>query len=113
MEGKLSMLTWDAIRKRQNLPTSTLGSITICEYLASDVSSDLFEIENIYGTLFPLLTADQETDNMSICMSPRLNTPQARPVSSGVLSHPVLQITHQLFQIMMKRVLALQVILSQ
>ncbi|KAL2462930.1 Protein PHYTOCHROME KINASE SUBSTRATE 3 [Forsythia ovata] len=70
LERKLSMLTWDAIPKRQNLPTSTLGSSTICDDLASDASSDLFEIENISGTVYPLLTADQETDNVLICMSP-------------------------------------------
>ncbi|XP_022855079.1 protein PHYTOCHROME KINASE SUBSTRATE 3-like, partial [Olea europaea var. sylvestris] len=67
LERKLSMLTWDAIPKGQNLPTSTLGSSTICDDLASDASSDLFEIENISGAVYPLLTTDQ---NMSICTSP-------------------------------------------
>ncbi|CAA2977518.1 Hypothetical predicted protein [Olea europaea subsp. europaea] len=70
LERKLSMLTWDAIPKGQNLPTSTLGSSTICDDLASDTSSDLFEIENISGTVYPLLKGDQKTDNVSICMSP-------------------------------------------
>ncbi|KAL0357472.1 UNVERIFIED_CONTAM: protein PHYTOCHROME KINASE SUBSTRATE 3 [Sesamum calycinum] len=43
MERKLSMLTWDAIPKSgQNLSTS---STTICDDMASDASSDLFEIE--------------------------------------------------------------------
>lgn len=70
LERKLFMLTWDAIPKGQNLPTSTLGSSTICDDLASDASSDLFEIENISGTVYPVLTAAQGTDDMSICMSP-------------------------------------------
>ncbi|KAK4437071.1 protein PHYTOCHROME KINASE SUBSTRATE 1 [Sesamum alatum] len=68
MERKLSMLTWDAIPKGQNPPTSTVGSGTICDDMASDASSDLFEIENISGSMYPVqLTA---ADDMSICMSP-------------------------------------------
>ncbi|KAL0285663.1 UNVERIFIED_CONTAM: protein PHYTOCHROME KINASE SUBSTRATE 3 [Sesamum angustifolium] len=51
MERKLSMLTWDAIPKGQNLTTSTVGSGTICDDMASDASSDLFEIENISGSI--------------------------------------------------------------
>jgi len=49
------MLTWDAISKAQKLPTSTPGSTTICDDLASDL--DLFEIENI--SVSPLLTVLQ------------------------------------------------------
>ncbi|KAL0342634.1 UNVERIFIED_CONTAM: protein PHYTOCHROME KINASE SUBSTRATE 3 [Sesamum calycinum] len=71
MERKLSMLTWDAIPKGQNLPTSTVGSGTICDDMASDASSDLFEIENISGSMYPVqLTAGIAADDMSICMSP-------------------------------------------
>ncbi|KAL8547252.1 hypothetical protein ACS0TY_006827 [Phlomoides rotata] len=69
MERKLSMLTWDAIPKGRNLPTSKNGStsISICDEIASDASSDLFEIENISGSVFPL---EQLGDEMSNCMSP-------------------------------------------
>ncbi|KAL0355706.1 UNVERIFIED_CONTAM: protein PHYTOCHROME KINASE SUBSTRATE 3 [Sesamum radiatum] len=71
MERKLSMLTWDAIPKGQNPPTSTVGSGTICDDMASDASSDLFEIENISGSMYPVqLTAGIAADDMSICMSP-------------------------------------------
>ncbi|KAI3463981.1 hypothetical protein Pfo_020644 [Paulownia fortunei] len=69
MERKLSMLTWDAIPKGRTLPTSTLGSSTICDDMASDASSDLFEIENISGSIHPLLTSET-ADDMSTCVSP-------------------------------------------
>lgn len=71
MERKLSMLTWDAIPKGRNLPTSRNGTSTVCDDMASDASSDLFEIENISGSIFPLLAADDDDiDTMSNCMSP-------------------------------------------
>lgn len=73
MERKLSMLTWDAIPKAHNLPTSTVGSGTICDDMASDASSDLFEIENISGSIHPFLKNSAADDNMSICMSPVSN----------------------------------------
>ncbi|XP_057792087.1 protein PHYTOCHROME KINASE SUBSTRATE 3-like [Salvia miltiorrhiza] len=72
MERKLSMLTWDAIPTgRNNLPTSTVGSCDV----ASDASSDLFEIEDVSGTIFPLLEASAAGDvddaaSASGCMSP-------------------------------------------
>ncbi|KAL0364692.1 UNVERIFIED_CONTAM: protein PHYTOCHROME KINASE SUBSTRATE 2 [Sesamum angustifolium] len=60
MERKLSMLTWDAIPKSgQNLSTS---STTICDDMASDASSDLFEIENASGSMYPVLKSQQEDD---------------------------------------------------
>ncbi|CAA3030104.1 PHYTOCHROME KINASE SUBSTRATE 3-like [Olea europaea subsp. europaea] len=87
LERKLSMLTWDAIPKGQYLPTSTLGSSIICDDLASDASSDLFEIENISGTVYPLLKADQETDNVSICMSPPMQyTPSEASIEGSVVT---------------------------
>lgn len=72
MERKLSMLTWDAIpipkgRNQNHPPTSTTGSATICD-AASDASSDLFEIEDVSGTIYPLLEAPD--DGASTCMSP-------------------------------------------
>lgn len=55
MERKLSMLTWDAIPKARTLaPTPKNGSSTTCDDMASDASSDLFEIENISGSVYPL-----------------------------------------------------------
>ncbi|KAK4427900.1 protein PHYTOCHROME KINASE SUBSTRATE 1 [Sesamum alatum] len=60
MERKLSMLTWDAIPKSgQNLSTS---STTICDDMASDASSDLFEIENASGSIHTVLKLQQEDD---------------------------------------------------
>ncbi|XP_073037944.1 protein PHYTOCHROME KINASE SUBSTRATE 1-like [Primulina eburnea] len=73
MERKLSMLTWDAIPKggKQNHRTSTIGHSTSLDDMASDASSDLFEIENTSGSMYLPLTADQATDDqMSSCMSP-------------------------------------------
>ncbi|KAH6781593.1 hypothetical protein C2S51_006886 [Perilla frutescens var. frutescens] len=72
MERKLSMLTWDAIPKGKNPPTSTLGTSTICDDMASDASSDLFEIENISGSIYPLLASELAAadDMSSCCMSP-------------------------------------------
>ncbi|XP_050220978.1 protein PHYTOCHROME KINASE SUBSTRATE 3-like [Mercurialis annua] len=59
LERKLSVLTWDAIPfpKAQNLPTNNSGSSQIFEDGAeSDVSSDLFEIENISCSTQPIYT---------------------------------------------------------
>lgn len=71
MERKLSMLTWDAIPKGKTLPTSsTLGSSTICDDMASDASSDLFEIENVSGSIYPVLTSEPADDISSCMMSP-------------------------------------------
>lgn len=71
LERKLSMLTWDAIPKAQNLPTTTNGSSTACDDMASDASSDLFEIENISSSEYGLVNAQTSGDYMSSsCMSP-------------------------------------------
>ncbi|KZV23320.1 protein PHYTOCHROME KINASE SUBSTRATE 3-like [Dorcoceras hygrometricum] len=73
MERKLSMLTWDAIPKgSQSHRSSTIGHSTFCDDMASDASSDLFEIENISGSMYlPFTTTDQATDDqVSSCMSP-------------------------------------------
>ncbi|XP_059290635.1 protein PHYTOCHROME KINASE SUBSTRATE 3-like [Lycium ferocissimum] len=72
LERKLSMLTWDAIPKAQNLPTTTNGrSSTVCDDMASDASSDLFEIENISSSGYGLVNAQTSGDYMSSsCMSP-------------------------------------------
>lgn len=67
MERKLSMLTWDAIPEAQNTATSIAGSGVVGDDVASDASSDLFEIENISGAAHPIMAAD---DDASICMSP-------------------------------------------
>ncbi|XP_009595708.1 protein PHYTOCHROME KINASE SUBSTRATE 3-like [Nicotiana tomentosiformis] len=71
LERKLSMLTWDAIPKAQNLPTTTNGSSTVCDDMASDASSDLFEIENISSSGYGLVNTQTSGDYMSgSCMSP-------------------------------------------
>ncbi|XP_059642683.1 protein PHYTOCHROME KINASE SUBSTRATE 3-like [Cornus florida] len=71
LERKLSMLTWDAIPKAPTLPTTLVGSCTaVCDDMASDASSDLFEIENISGTGQYSLLTRQASDNMSGCMTP-------------------------------------------
>ncbi|XP_009772036.1 protein PHYTOCHROME KINASE SUBSTRATE 3-like [Nicotiana sylvestris] len=71
LERKLSMLTWDAIPKAQNLPTTTNGSSTVCDDMASDASSDLFEIENISSSGYGLVNTQTSGDCMSSsCMSP-------------------------------------------
>ncbi|KAK6153401.1 hypothetical protein DH2020_013040 [Rehmannia glutinosa] len=68
MERKLSMLTWDAIPKSQT-PLPASKSSTVCDDMASDASSDLFEIENISGSIFPSITSEP-ADDVSTCMSP-------------------------------------------
>lgn len=72
---KLSMLTWDAIPKSANATSTTVGSTTICDDMTSDASSDLFEIEDISGTAYSVLStmeeAAQHHGNVSAgCMSP-------------------------------------------
>ncbi|KAK4374564.1 hypothetical protein RND71_005241 [Anisodus tanguticus] len=71
LERKLSMLTWDAIPKAaQNVPTTTIGSSTVCDDMASDASSDLFEIENISSCGYGHVNS-QTNDNVPAgCMSP-------------------------------------------
>lgn len=77
LERKLSMLTWDAIPEGKNNQNSfpaasTIGTSTIiCDDMASDASSDLFEIDNISGCINQILASktDQE-DVVSCCMSP-------------------------------------------
>ncbi|KAL1531744.1 protein PHYTOCHROME KINASE SUBSTRATE 3-like [Salvia divinorum] len=73
MERKLSMLTWDAIPVggRNNLPTSTIGSISGGGGgdAESDGSSDLFEIEDVSGNIYPLLEGAND-DEPSCVMSP-------------------------------------------
>lgn len=80
MERKLSILRWDAIPKSQSLVTTTFGSSTMCDDIASDASSDLFEIENISGTGYPVLSR-QESCNMPSCMSP---TTQYAPSEASI-----------------------------
>lgn len=69
LERKLSMLTWDAIPKAQNLPPTTIGSSTVCDDMASDASSDLFEIENISSCGYGLMNS-QTNEYVRGCMSP-------------------------------------------
>ncbi|KAF5933720.1 hypothetical protein HYC85_029891 [Camellia sinensis] len=66
LERKLSMLTWDAIPKSQDLPSTLPISSTPgpCDDIQSDASSDLFEIDTLSGTGHSLLTM-QATENMS------------------------------------------------
>ncbi|XP_073128301.1 protein PHYTOCHROME KINASE SUBSTRATE 3-like isoform X2 [Henckelia pumila] len=74
MERKLSMLTWDAIPKgaagqnHRSASSTVIGHSTFCDDMASDASSDLFEIENISGSIYLPQTTDH--DQMSSCMSP-------------------------------------------
>lgn len=76
MERKLSMLTWDAIisPKSSSVPPPTSKQSTVtCDDMASDASSDLFEIENISGSIYPLVMAGEDDDVMSTCMSPTIS----------------------------------------
>lgn len=82
LERKLSMLTWDAIPKAQNLPTTTNGSSTACDDIDSDASSDLFEIENISNSEYGLVNTQTSGDYMSSsCMSP---TTQYAPSEASI-----------------------------
>lgn len=65
MERKLSMLTWDAIPRAQSIAASRNG-----DDVASDASSDLFEIENIAISGAPIAAADVDADVSSLCTSP-------------------------------------------
>ncbi|XP_004241577.1 protein PHYTOCHROME KINASE SUBSTRATE 3 [Solanum lycopersicum] len=80
LERKLSMLTWDAIPKAQNLPRATIGSSTVCDDIASDASSDLFEIENISSSGYGLMHS-QTSDYVPGCMSP---TTQYAPSEASI-----------------------------
>ncbi|XP_055830500.1 protein PHYTOCHROME KINASE SUBSTRATE 3-like [Solanum dulcamara] len=80
LERKLSMLSWDAIPKAQNLPTTTIGSSTVCDDMASDASSDLFEIENISSCGYGLMNS-QTRDYVPGCMSP---TTQYAPSEASI-----------------------------
>ncbi|WOG99557.1 hypothetical protein DCAR_0518910 [Daucus carota subsp. sativus] len=79
MERKLSILTWDAIPKVQSLVTTSFGSSALCDDMASDASSDLFEIENISGTDHTVLSR-QESCNAS-CMT---STTQYAPSEASI-----------------------------
>ncbi|KAJ8563215.1 hypothetical protein K7X08_031667 [Anisodus acutangulus] len=71
LERKLSMLTWDAIPKAaQNVPTTTIGSSTVCDDMASDASSDLFEIENISSCGYGHMNSQTNDYVPAGCMSP-------------------------------------------
>ncbi|XP_047969067.1 protein PHYTOCHROME KINASE SUBSTRATE 3-like [Salvia hispanica] len=82
MERKLSMLTWDAIpvAGSSNLPTSTVGSSSGGgggggggDGAESDGSSDLFEIEDVSGSIYSVLEGvddDDDDDEPSCVMSP-------------------------------------------
>ncbi|KAF5734694.1 protein PHYTOCHROME KINASE SUBSTRATE 3 [Tripterygium wilfordii] len=52
LERKLSMLTWDAIPKSQNITISSASSQLYAD-VESEGSSDLFEIENLSGSRKP------------------------------------------------------------
>ncbi|KAK1357745.1 protein PHYTOCHROME KINASE SUBSTRATE 3 [Heracleum sosnowskyi] len=79
MERKLSILTWDAIPKVQSLVTTSFGSSALCDDMASDASSDLFEIENISGIDHAVLSR-QESCNAA-CLSP---TTQYAPSEASI-----------------------------
>lgn len=76
LERKLSILTWDAIipkSSNHHPTTTTVGSPTVCDDMASDASSDLFEIENISGNMgYPILNmqAGGDDDVSGYCTSP-------------------------------------------
>lgn len=75
LERKLSVLTWDAIipKSSSHPPTTTT---TVCDDMASDASSDLFEIDNISGNIggHPILnmqaTGGDDDDISGYCTSP-------------------------------------------
>ncbi|KAI5683744.1 hypothetical protein M9H77_04972 [Catharanthus roseus] len=101
LERKLSMLTWDAIPipkpSNHHHSTTTVGSSTttiICDDMASDASSDLFEIENISSSgngLVPILSninhKNDDDDDLLLsggygCMSP--TTTQYAPSEASI-----------------------------
>jgi hypothetical protein len=70
LERKLSVLTWDAIPKSQNLSTTSgTGCGEHEEDMGSDASSDLFEIENLSSSEKPLFNR-QASDGMSTKYEP-------------------------------------------
>ncbi|PHT46227.1 hypothetical protein CQW23_15385 [Capsicum baccatum] len=81
LERKLSMLSWDAIPKAQNLSTTTIGSSTVCDDMASDASSDLFEIENISSCGYGVMNT-QTSDYVPGCVSPA--TTQYAPSEASI-----------------------------
>lgn len=80
LERKLSILTWDAIPKAQSHATTNIGSSIICDDMASEASSDLFEIENVSGIGYSMLTR-QASDNTSCSMTP---TTQYAPSEASI-----------------------------
>ncbi|XP_060196020.1 protein PHYTOCHROME KINASE SUBSTRATE 3-like [Lycium barbarum] len=83
LERKLSMLTWDAIPKAaQNITTTTIGSSIVCDDMASDASSDLFEIENISTCGYGHNMNSKTSDYVPGCMSP--TTTQYAPSEASI-----------------------------
>ncbi|KAF5477029.1 hypothetical protein F2P56_003708 [Juglans regia] len=68
LERKLSILTWDAIPKAQNVSTIS-GKEGMQEDVGSDASSDLFEIENLSCSEKQPQFTRQESDGMSSCLT--------------------------------------------
>lgn len=69
LERKLSILTWDAIPKAQNVSAISGTEEGMHEDVGSDASSDLFEIENLScSEKLPQFTR-QESDGMSSCLT--------------------------------------------
>lgn len=85
LERKVCMLTWDAIPKTPNLPTSSVRS-QLCEDIESDASSDLFEIENISGSGQPVMFKRHISDGMSSCMSPTPYEPSETSIEWSVVT---------------------------
>lgn len=72
LERKLSVLTWDAIPNTAQPTHAPTTATTICDDMASDASSDLFEIENFSdSTRHRLMLASQTAGGFtSGCASP-------------------------------------------
>ncbi|KAM7480012.1 hypothetical protein LguiA_028225 [Lonicera macranthoides] len=66
LERKLSILTWDAIPKAQSHATTNIGNSIICENMASEASSDLFEIENISASAADFSSAVSDYDEKNV-----------------------------------------------
>ncbi|KAG9154731.1 hypothetical protein Leryth_014231 [Lithospermum erythrorhizon] len=77
LERKVSMLSWDAIPKAESFTTTTQKSSSHCDDMASDASSDLFEIENILGNGY---------DTISSCMSPTNYAPSEASIQWSVVT---------------------------
>ncbi|KAG2679232.1 hypothetical protein I3760_11G042000 [Carya illinoinensis] len=69
LERKVSILTWDAIPKAQNVSSTISGTEGIHEDVGSDASSDLFEIETLSCSEKPPQFTRQESDGMSSCLT--------------------------------------------